>query len=152
MKQFEKDKLKVLKEKTKLRDASDLFKHIFEHRDEMSDEDKNEFLTVLHEAFDDAGNILIERAILEKIITEEEYIKIKNKYNLEPTDFVSIFAPIFGKKDKRLKKKETIKVISMKYSSIFKCRKFIKKRFNVEILSAEEALSLVEKENAITNS
>ena len=138
-------KINNLKEKTKPVDAKLLFKFIMETRDSATDEEKKHFIESLEKGFKSAGEACVKRALLENVMTKKEWKSFQDK-GFKYEDMSTVLQAYFNKKDDYVKEDDKVVCVTQPYSLIFKHRKFLKKRFDVTIISPEEAVKIMEKE------
>ena len=138
-------RIEEIKERTKPVDALPLIKAMIKSRDKMDDNKRKEILKALTEGFKKSGEMLLNRCFLENIMTEKEWKELSLKYNLIESDMSPILQCYFNKKDKVTK--DEIIVVTMNNTSIFKHRDVLKKRFDVKIVSTEEAIEIMKTED-----
>ncbi len=143
-KQIEDKKIEDIKERTKPADALPLAEALIS--DKLTDEEKDVLIDDLHKGFTKTGEMLIERCFIEEIMDEKDYLEIKEKYKIELSNFAPVLQAYFNTKDGLFKPDERAVVLTTPNSNIFKARDFIKKKFNVKVISAEEAIKLMIKE------
>ncbi len=145
MKEFDKKKIEEIKERTRPVDASPLIKAILSG-DKMSVDERKEFLHVILKGFKRTGELLLDRAFIEGLMTEKEYLELKKKYNLVEEDYAVILQAYFNRKDGLCDDDDGFVVVTTPDSNVFKCRDFIKKRFNVDVKSPKECIELIKEE------
>lgn len=157
MKKILKDKLKE-REKEKIdkgikaakpMDAEEILKYIMNELPKKSEKEKDDFRKIIHDSFVKAGNVLIERAIIDKILTEKEYISWKKKYKIDVCSMQAVLQAYYGKKDGHFNKKENLYVTTTNDSTIANdsFRKLVKKKFGVEILTMDETYKKLKEED-----
>jgi len=140
------ERIKKLKESTKPVDGGPLLKFILEEVPKMSDMEKEKFKKSIEAGFVESGKVFLKRAFAEKILTKNEWKGMVKKYSFTESGFSSVLQAVFNKKDGHIKKSEKIYLITIKDTATYKARKFLSKRFGVEIITGEELLEQKNKE------
>ena len=125
-------RLNELRKATKPIDAAPLFKMMMDNPCK-SDEEREELRKRVERGFESAGELLLERAYLEKVLTPFEFSCIFTKYGLDIKDLGVVLQGYFGSKDKKLKG-DKVHVLTMPDTSIYKAKKFIKERFGINVI------------------
>ena len=140
---IKKQRLEKLKKASKPVDAIPLIKFMLDGKGKFTKEQKDKFIGSLHSGFEESGKMFLDRAILEKVITEKEAEELKKMFTL--SDFGTVLQEYFSKKDGHIKKDTKVKVLTVENTTIFKHRDMIKKRFGVDIISAKEGVEELKK-------
>ena len=143
-KRMRKRRLEILKKQTASIDASELFKKLFEHRND-SPEVKKKLIEAMEDGFKTAGKYMLERAFFEKIMTPKEWKDIKDRYGLTAIDMTAVLQAVFERKDK-VAKVDNFIVVTESGSKLDLARDFIENRFGILVRSIEEATETLEQE------
>ena len=131
-----------LKQRTDPVDATELIELLIKSRN-LPKSAKDKIVKDMEKAFYEAGNISLLRAFEEKILTEKEWLEIKDKYGLTIEDMGTILGAYFAGQ----KKKEDVVAVTHPNTTIHKNKDFIYKRFKVRIMTPTEALDQLKKDN-----
>ena len=140
---WEKESLEKLRKETKLADAFPLLEKIREIS-KNSPEAKQEFIKSIKSGFESSGNCCLMRAFLEGIMTEEEWIEMRDKFGFSISDIGVVLLAVFGKTEK---KDEVAVIVTMPDTTISKHKEFIEKRFKVFVKTPPEIMEELKKEN-----
>ena len=124
-------RLKDLKKATVPVDAEPLIRQIIEDAKHMTDDERKTFKEKVLRGFESAGELLLERAYLEKVLTPFEFADIFTKHGLDVKDLGVVLQAYFGGKQV---KSDDIQVLTMPDSAIYKAKGFIKERFGVNVI------------------
>jgi hypothetical protein len=141
--EYEKKRLKELRELTQMVDAKPLIERMFDKSGELSDEQRRVFQDSVMRSFEIGGNVAIERAFLEGVLTEEEWVRIRDELRIPVSDFGIVLTAVMNSKTPE--GDETV-IATIKTSPIFMNKDFLIKRFGVSIMCAEEIEILIKNE------
>ena len=136
------DKIKKVKEECKPTDALPLFEAIISKSKDWSDKEREDINKVLEESFENAGNLMLDRALTDGTVTEEEW-KEWSSWGMEPKDFAPILQGHYNRIDGHIGKKEKVILITMPKSPMHTHRKFFSKKFNVKIVTPDESVKIM---------
>jgi hypothetical protein len=139
---FEREKLERLREATRVAPADELIKLIATGAP-LTQEERDRISATLLKAEERVGNFALERAFLERILTEEEWQIIHSAWGLSIGDMGCILLPVFERKNHP---DDEVVLVTTHGSPIYKNKDFILERFKVMVLDPKEAVDLLEKE------
>jgi hypothetical protein len=143
IKDFDKKKLEELKEATKVVDGMPLIKALSELQDNnIGNGEKIEIGEAIRRGAERAGNLALERAFMEKLLSEQEWEEMKNK-GFEIIDMGTILLPYF---ESHKRKAEKVKIVTGQDSIIYKHKDFIKERFGLEVITPIEMIEVLKNE------
>ncbi len=143
---YNKKKIENIKKKTKPVDALPLFEFMMDKKGKLTKEEKDGFLNSMHESFEDVGNMLLDRAFTDGFMTENEFKDIQKKYSLTISDFATILQAHYNRKDGEFDKTGKVCLMTMEDSDIYKHKEFVKKRFDVDVMSCKEFIDKIPPE------
>ena len=109
----------------------------------LPDEEKKELVDIIASASEKAGNWALLRAFEEKVLSEQEWLEIKEKRGLTISDMGCILLPFFKNRDNPDGSLDDIIVImTLEGSNIYNQRDFIKERFWVNVTTPDEIKEL----------
>lgn len=140
------ERIEKIKRATEPIDAIPIIKFLMENKDKFSPEERNKMVEALEEGFEKAGILLIERAIMEGDITEEEYKEYLSK-GIKPFDLSPVLQAYYHVKDDKCNKcKDKAIIITNKDTPLYINRKELKQKFGVIIQTPKDAIKLLKKE------
>ena len=142
-------KLDELKRKTRPVDALPLIKYMLDNRESMGVEERKNFIDGLKEGFEKASMVLLDRCFTEGLMTEIEYLDIKERYHLEDTDFCTVLQAYFSIVDGFVKDSDKCYLATVDTSNIYKCKEFIFQRFGVDVRSVQECIEIMDKDKGV---
>lgn len=110
-------------------------------RDFAPPEIKAEFLKRIEQSTIKAGGILLARAIDDGTVTTDEW----QENGLTPQDASSILLAHYAKIDGHVLHEEQM-IISMPEARIYKAKNYLLNKFNLKVITPQEALILMEKD------
>ena len=139
-----KKRIEELTKDSKPAEAIGLINELINMKD-MSSQQRMIIQQRLESAFTKTGERFLERAFLEELMNEKEWIKMRDKMGFELSDMATILLPIFGKMDKHIKENKNCIIATMDGSSIHKNKDFVLKRFNIIVKTTEEIIEEMSK-------
>lgn len=134
------NKKEILK-KHKPVDASKMLTKLIQT--DLTEDERQQCIDVIRQTYDEGGNELLLVAFQDKLLTEEEFIEMKNKYLLEPSDWMPVLQAYYNKPKS---KEDKVVVITMEDSPIHRAKGFILKRFKIEVKTANEMVKMIDEE------
>jgi hypothetical protein len=141
-----KDKIRIqqIKHRTRPVDALPLFQKVFS---KMSHNEREEFNEDIKQSFDNSGQLMLERAYLEKLLTPLEVATLFHEQHLDVGELGVILQAYFAEKDNAKFAKEGVLVLTMPFSNIYKAKDFLWKRFHVRPILMSELLTRTKNKN-----
>lgn len=145
MNDFEKQKMSVLKEKTKTVEGTDMIKMILKAVKEKEDKTLQAFREALSETLPEVTNALVERALLDKLFTEKEFKQWCKKYDAQVNDFEFLIG-YYTQIDNNYDKTDKTVIVTLEGTTLHRMKHLVKKRFGVYVRTIEEAVKLMRKQ------
>jgi hypothetical protein len=129
-----------LKDRTKCVDAKPLMELCMS---DMTEEEGKQFIKDLKRGSERAGIVALERAYAEGLMTKTEWTVLRDGMGFDLSDIGSVLTAHFHSKEVN----DTVAILTMPYSATYKNRDFVRERFKVEVITAEEMLEMEKREH-----
>jgi len=140
-----KERSEDLKRKTNPVDASKLIEKLLLAKN-LPQHQKNLLIDDMERAFEEAGNLSLLRAFEEGILTENEWLDMRDNKGFEIKDMGTVLGAFFAKQIQKDKSDDCV-IVTQPETNIYKEREFIRKRFGIKMITPEEGIEIMRKKN-----